>query len=411
MLTDLKAKAAKPREKPYGLTDDRGLLLLVKPNGSKLWRFRYVYRGREKMIGMGQYPDTTLKDARDRRDEARRVLAAGIDPSTKRKAEKQAQSNTLEAVATEWLAEGCPGHRTKHLSADTVGQLRHRLKTYVLPEFGRWPITDITAPELLKLLRRIAPRGKRLETAHRVRALCSRVFRYAIQTGRAERDPAQDLKGALAPAKTTSFAAITDPKALGAMLRAIDGYHGQPATRAALQVLALTFVRPGELRQAKWGEFDLDGAQWVVPAGRMKMRREHVVPLSSQAVAILRELAKVTERGPDSYVFPSLRPARPLSDNTLNAALRTLDFGHDTHVAHGFRSTASTLLHGMHDANGQPMFSSQVIEAQLAHTDRNAIRAVYNRSEYLPQRRAMMEHWAGYLDELKKPNENEGIAT
>jgi integrase len=395
MLTGAKVRASKPREKPYKLTDERGLMAVsVQPNGARWWRLRYRYNGREKMISLGTYPDTSLAIAREKRDEARRLPSKGIDPSAARQAERDALANTFEAIAREWLAASCPGGKGRGITEGTVAQLKHRLVTYVFPYVGRWPITDVTAPELLKVLRRIEAKGT-LETAHRVRSVASRVFKYAIATGRAERDAASDLKGVLKPADKKSFAAVTDPRRLGVMLRAIDQYAGQPVTKCALQFLALTFVRPGELRLATWGELDLEGKepQWIIPAERTKMRRAHIVPLAPQAVAILDDLRPLTDRGPDSLVFPSLRPGRPLSENTLNMALRTLGFDGNSHVAHGFRSSASTLLH-------ERGYLSEVIETQLAHA-RPGVGGVYNRSHLLKQRRKLVNEWADYLDGLK----------
>jgi integrase len=384
MLTDVKVRSARPGEKPYKLYDGRGLLLLVQPTGGRWWRFRYRFGGREKTISLGTYPDVPLAIARDKRDDARRQLGKGVDPSAVRQAERSALADTFEAIAREWLAAGCPGGRGRGgVSDETLGQLKHRLVTYVFPYVGRWPIVDVTAPELLKVLRRIETKGA-LETAHRVRSVTSRVFRYAITTGRAERDPAADLIGAVAQPRRRNFAAVTDPRRLGVLLRGIDQYAGQPVTKSALQFLALTFVRPGELRLATWGEFDVEGdePQWIIPAARTKMRRDHIVPLAPQALMVLDGLSPLTDRGVDSLVFPSLKPGRPLSDNTLNMALRCIGFDGDSHVSHGFRSTASTLLH-------ERGFQSDVIEAQLAHA-RPGVGGVYNRSHLLAQRRKLM---------------------
>lgn len=405
MLTDTKIKHAKPRKKPFKMFDERGLFLLIYPDridaetgkirrhGSKGWRFRYRYGGREKLLSFGNYPDTSLKLARAKRDDARQLLADNIDPSAVRQAEKLAQADTFEAIAREWLVAGCPGGRSKKGVSDNTGdQLRRRLTTYVFPYVGRWPMTDVTAPELLKMLRRIESKGTH-ETAHRVRSLCSRVFRYAIATGRADRDPAADLIGALTPASTTNFPGITQPKRIGELLRAIDGYDGQPSVMAALSLAPLVFVRPGELRAAEWCEIDLEAAEWRIPAERMKMRREHVVPLSKQAVLILKGLHPIT--GQSRYLFPSLRSAsRPISDNTLNAALRRMGFGQDEMTAHGFRTMASTRLNELG-------YAPDVIELQLAHTDQNKVRDAYNRAQRLAERRKMMQAWANYLDGLK----------
>lgn len=400
MLTTTTLNALRPRVKPYKQADEKGLFVIVRPDGGLWWRFKYRLNGRERQLSFGIYPDVTLKRAREKRDAARQLLDQGIDPSARRKAEKLAQSDTFEAIALEWLDAGCPGGRSKNgVNPETVKQLRHRLQTYVFPYLGRSPIAQITASEQLKVLRRIESRGAH-ETAHRVRSVCARVFRYAIRTGRAERNPASELAGTLAPAKTQHFAAITDPHGVGGLMRAIDCYSGQPVTVAALQILALTFVRSSELRLATWSEFDLDGARWTIPAARMKMQVEHVVPLSAQAVNILRELQELTNRGPGSLVFPSLRPRRPLSENTLNTALRAMGFSSQQQTAHGFRAMARTLLD---EVLG---FRPDVIEHQLAHAVRDPNGRAYNRTKFLPQRQVMMQTWANYLDGLKAEGRN-----
>jgi integrase len=393
MLTDTKIRNARPKAKPYKLFDERGLFLLVYPNGRRGFRFRYRYGGREKLLSFGSYPDTTLKLARQKRDDARQLLAANVDPSAVRQSEKLAQADTFEAIAREWLAAGCPGGKGKGVNDGTAEQLRHRLTKYIFPYLGRWPITDVSAPELLKVLRRIESKGT-FETAHRCRSLCSRIFRYAIATGRAERDAAADLQGALTPTRTQNFAAITEPKRIGELLRAIDSYQGQPAVIAALRLAPFVFVRPAELRGAEWREVDLDAAEWRIPAERMKMGRPHIVPLSRQAVAILEELQPITGHG--RLLFPSLRSSeRPISENTINAALRRLDFGQDEMTGHGFRTMASTRLNEL----GYP---PDVIELQLAHADTNKVRAAYNRAERMAERRKMMQAWANYLEGLKR---------
>ena len=393
MLTVTRVKAAKPKEKPYKIFDERGLFLIVYPNGRRGWRFRYRYGGREKLISFGSFPDTTLKLARAKRNEARQLLADNIDPSAVRQADRQAQAETFEAIAREWLAAGCPGGKSgSNVSRTTIRQLRRRLENYVFPYVGRWPIIDVSAPELLKLLNRIQARGT-YETAHRVRSLIARVFRYAIVTGRASQNPASEIIGALKTTKPKHFAAITAPARIGELLRAIDGYQGQPSVMAALRLAPLVFVRPGELRAAEWAEFDIENAEWRIPSARMKMGTEHVVPLSTQAIEILDELDAVTGHG--SLLFPGLRTKdRPISDNTLNAALRRLGFDGNEMTAHGFRTMASTRLHEMG-------FPSDVIELQLAHADSNKVRAAYNRAERFEERRQMMQAWADYLDGLK----------
>lgn len=398
MLTVKELQRLKPAKKPYKRSDEKGLFVIVRPNGALWWRFKYRWGDREKALSLGTYPDVSLKRAREKRDEARKLLDHGIDPSADRKAKKAAASadtHTFKSVAEDWMSKGCPPRKSgRPLSDITVGKMRWILDKKLYPALGNRPADAIEPPELLTILRKVESDGKH-ETARRCRQIASRIFRYAIRTGKATRDPAADLEDALVPPTVTHRPAITDAKAFGALLRAIAGYGGQPATKAALELLALTFVRPGELRLAKWREFDLDAAQWVVPAERMKMRREHIVPLSSRAVAILEELRPITDRGVDSYVFPSLRPRRPLSDATLTVALRNLDY--DTtneHCAHGFRSSASTLLHELG-------FEPDVIECQLAHA-RPGVGGIYNRSHRLAERKRMMESWSDYLDGLKR---------
>jgi len=386
MLTETATRKARPKEKQYKLFDERGLFLLVTPQGAKYWRLKYRIEGREKGLSLGVYPDVPLKDAREKRDEFRKLIAAGVDPSEQRQASKQARANTLEAIALEWLSN----QKAKFAPA-THSKAEGQLKS-IFPYLGFLPINEVTAPRLLDVLRRIENQGKH-ETAHRVRQRLSQVFRYAIATGRCERDPTQDLRGALKPVVTTSRAAITDPRKVAELLRAIDSYSGFPATCYAMKLLPLTFVRPGELRLARWPELDLDNAVWRIPAERMKMNREHIVPLSRQAVDLFRDLLPLT--GHRAYVFESARPGRPLSDNTVNYALRGLGYAGDVMTAHGFRAMASTLLH----EQGWP---PEVIELQLAHAQRNQVAAAYNRSARLDERKKMMQHWADYLDSLRQ---------
>lgn len=386
MLTETRIKAARPRTKPYKLTDERGLCLVVTPAGGRWWRLRYRYGGKERMLSLGVYPDVSLKRARENRDEARSVLADGVDPSAKRKAEKAARADTFEAIAREWLAL----HERK-LAPGTLNKAHRRLEQHIFPHLGSLPVNAITGPVLIAALRRIESTGRH-ETTHRVVQLCARVFRFAVATGRAIHNPAADLRGALAPVASRNRAAITDPARVGDLLRRIDAYQGQPSTMYALKLIPLLFVRPGELRAAEWSEFDLDAAAWRIPAGRMKMREAHIVPLSKQAVALLRELHKLTGRG--ELVFPGLRHNRPISENTLNTALRAMGFAGDEMTAHGFRALASTRLNELG-------FAPDVIERQLAHTERNKVRAAYNRAERLAERRKMMQAWANYLDGLK----------
>ena len=392
MLTDTEIRGLKPREKPYKRTDGRGLYVIVNPNGSVWWRFKYRYVGREKLLSLGTYPDTSLKLAREKRDQARKLLAQDIDPSAHRQAEKTARTNTLSAIAEEWFRAGCPGGNNRQLKTTTIGQLRQRFDKYLKPRLGARPVAAITVQDLRKVLLKIQDSGT-LETAHRVRALAERIFRFAIATGRAERNVAGDLRGTLTAVATTHFAAITEPDKIGELLRAIDGYQGQPSVMYALRIAPYVFVRPGELRGAQWSEIDLKSANWVIPEARMKMGRSHMVPLSKQVMTILRDLHEITGEG--DLLFPGLRSkSRPISDNSLNAALRRLGYAKTEMTAHGFRTTASTQLHELG-------FDTGDIELQLAHIDRNQIRATYNRAQRITERRKMMQEWANYLDKLR----------
>lgn len=386
-LTEAAIRATKPKFKPYKVYDEKGLFLLVKPNGARLWRFKYAHAGVEKLLSLGVYPDVPLKRARAKRDDARRLVADAVDPSAKRKAEKAAQAETFAALTQEWL-------QTKRgtLAESTWLRDRDQLVKLVGPYIGNRPIADIEAPELLAILKRLEKRGVR-DTAHRVRAVCGRVFRYAIATGRAKRDISADLTGALAPRSTQSYAAITDPAKVGQLMRAIAEYVGQPTTHAALRLAPYVFVRPGELRGAEWVEFDLEGAEWRIPSKRMKMGETLIVPLSRQALAILCELKPITGQG--RYVFPAIGPQqRPLSENTLGAALRRIGYTSEEMTAHGFRSMASTLLN-------EQGWHPDIIELQPAHKERNKVRAVYNRAQRLAERRKMVQAWADYLDGLR----------
>lgn len=397
-LTDTAVRNAKAREKPFKLSDERGLYLLVNAAG-KYWRLDYRFTRKRKTLALGVYPDVPLAKAREKRDTARRQIADGIDPSVHRKAHRAATveraSNSFEAIAREW--------HTKYLGTWTPGhaaRILRRLEADVFPWLGGRPIAEVTPPELLAVLRRIEGRGA-LETAHRAHQNCGQIFRYAVATGRAERDPSGDLRGALPPANPTHHASITEPKAVGELLRAITGYGGSFIARCALRLAPLVFVRPGELRMAEWTEFDVDkllgdepaGAEWRIPAERMKMRAPHIVPLSAQAVAVLRELHALTGRG--RYVFPGARTnGRPMSENTVNAALRRLNYGSREQTGHGFRSMASTLLN-------EAGWNRDAIERQLAHAERDEIRGAYNYAEYLPERRRMMQAWSDYLAGLE----------
>jgi integrase len=395
-LTDKQIRNTKPAERPLKLSDGSGMLLLVTPAGQRWWRLRYRYGGKEKMLSLGTYPEVSLKDAREKRDETRKLIAAGIDPAGKRKAEKAAKSeagaNTFEVVAREWHAQ-----RAKSLEQSTLDGIMMRMEAHLFPHLRGRPIAEIEAPELLKVLRR-AEAMDLGETPRRLRQYCGQIFRYAIATGRATRDPASDLRGALKPHKAQHHAAVTEPKAVGALLRAIEGFHGSPITKAALRLAPLVFVRPGELRRAEWLEFDLPERVWRIPAERMKMREAHIVPLSRQAIAILEELQPLT--GHDvtrerQYLFPSARTRqRPMSENTVNAALRRLGYTKEEATGHGFRSMASTLLN-------EQGWHRDAIERQLAHAERDGVRAAYNRAEHLPERKRMMQAWADYLDALR----------
>jgi len=388
MLTDRELKSFKPRDKPYKVSAGGGLHLLINPSGSRLWRLKYRVDGREKLLSFGMYPEVSLKDARDRRDDARRVLRQKIDPGAQRKAEKSAAAETFEAIAREWFEKFAPSWAESHSS-----KVIRRLELEVFPWLGSRPIRSITPPDLLSCLRRTEARGV-VETAHRVHQCCGQIFRYAVATGRAERDPSADLQGALAPVKGKHLASITEPAKIEALLRAMDNYAGTHAARCALRLAPLVFVRPGELRAAAWEEFNLDGAEWRIPAERMKARVLHIVPLSRQAVEILRELQPLTGSG--RYLFPSARSAaRPMSNNTVNGALRRLGYTTDEMTGHGFRSMAGTLLN-------EQGWHRDAIERQLAHGEHDEVRAAYNYAEYLPDRRKMMQAWADYLDELRQ---------
>lgn len=389
MLNESAIRAAKPSEKLYKRFDERGLYLAVTPAGSKLWRMQYRYGGVEKLLSLGSYPDVTLRRAREKRDDARRQLADGIDPSARKKAEKLSQADTFAAIAAEWL-----DLQRKNFSAKTLAKAEWTFRDLLNPFIGSTQIRKITPADLLAVFRRLESRGKH-ETAHRTKQRASQVFRFAVATGRAERDPTVDLRGALAPIVVTNHAAITDPLKVGELLRAIDAYDGQPATQAAFKLAPMLFVRPGELRGARWEEFALDGPEpeWRIPAERMKMGELHIVPLAPQAVSILSDLRQLT--GPDGYVFPALTDSnRPMSENTLTAALRRMGYSGDQMTWHGFRTIASTLLN-------EQGWHPDLIELQLAHAERNSVRAAYNKAQRLPERRKMMQAWAAHLDGLK----------
>lgn len=400
-LTDTAIKQAKPSEKPRRLSDSQGLYLEVSPSGGKLWRWKYRVAGKEKRLAIGVYPAVGLAAARKARDAARDLLHAGEDPGVTRAREKARKSissdDGFEVIAREWHQIKKTGWADSH--ADTV--LR-RLERDVFPWMGNRPIGDVDAPEVLVMLRRIEARGA-IETAQRVREIVGQVFRYGISTGRATRNPAADLQGALTTATAGHHAAITTPAEFATLVRSMRGYRGSPVVRTALQLSALVFQRPGEVRAMTWAEVDLEKAMWTIPAARMKRGKQekangdpHLVPLSSQAVALLRELQPLTgHRGPDSFVFPSERgEGRTLSENGVRMALRTLGYANEDHTPHGFRASARTMLDEVLGVR------VEVIEAQLAHAVRDAHGRAYNRTTFLLERVDMMQRWANYLDEL-----------
>ena len=372
--------------------DSDGLFLLVNPTGGKWWRFKYRFAGNEKLLSLGTYPEVSLKDARVRRDAERKKIADRIDPAVNRKAAKAAwlgkNANSFEIIAREWL-----GKKASLWSASNTYKTTRRLEVDIFPWLGNKPITDIIPPELLAALRRTETRGA-VETAHRVLQTCGQVFRYAIATGRATHDPAADLRGALQSVKGGHFAAVTEPKAVGALLRALDDYQGSVVIRCALRLAPLVFLRPGELRKAEWSEIDFDKSEWGIPGERMKMKQPHIVPLSCQAVETLKELHPLTGRG--KYLFPSPRSSqRPMSDNAVLSALRRMGISKEEMSGHGFRAMARTVLDEV--LHVRPDY----IEHQLAHAVRDPNGRAYNRTAHLDERRKMMQQWADYLQELR----------
>lgn len=383
-LTASQVKNAKPREKQYKLYDQGGLFLIVRPNGGKWWRFKYRFAKRHREISMGIYPDVMLADARKERDKARADVAKKIDPSAKRQAEKSADEDTFKAVALEWIGQ-------QPWTADSVKRITGRFEKHVFPWLGNRLITEITAPDLKVVIKRVEKRGK-VDTARRLLGTCDRIFCYAVADGRAERSPAQDIKGVIKTVKTEHLATITDEKEVGALLRAIDGYKGGFVTSCALKLAPLVFTRPGELRQAEWSEIDLNGAVWRIPGEKMKRGITHLVPLSKQAIEILKDIQPLT--GDGQYVFPSVRSSkRAMSENTITGALRRLGYTGKQMTGHGFRSMASTLLH-------EQQWSSDAIERQLAHAV-GGVKGVYNYAQHLDIRTEMMQSWADYLDGLQ----------
>ena len=383
---------ARAKEKPYKLSDGDGLHLLVRPNGSKLWRFRYRFAGRENMLALGAFPAISIANARSKRDEARKLISAGSDPSVKKKLDKiaavTATQNTFGAVAAEYLAN----LEAQGAAEATKNKNRWMLEDLAAP-LARRPIAEIVPAEILEVLRRIEKSGRR-ETARRLRGVMGSVFRHAIVTLRATNDPTVALRGALLRPNVQHRAAITDEVQLGGLLRSIDEYDGWPTLRAALQLLALTMTRPGDVRGMRRSEVDLEKAVWRIPAERMKMRRPHDVPLSKQAVKILKDIWSLSDGG--DLVLPSIRSSdKPLSNNALNSALRRMGYTKEEVTAHGFRSAASTILN-------ERGVSPDVIEAALAHQDENGIRRIYNRATYWPERVKLLQDWANMLDEFRK---------
>ena len=390
MLTDTKLRALRPRASLYRVADSNGLCIEVTPAGSRLWRYRYRFNGRASMATLGEYPAVSLVDARRLRDEARATLAAGTSPVAASRARRAAQAeraeNTFGAIALEWI-----GSHGAQLAPETLKRERSMLDRFLMPALGDKPVTEIKASDVLAALRRIQDKG-RIETAHRVRALAGRIMRYAVATDRAERNPVADLAGALPTPETTHFAAQTEPAAVGELLRAVDGYSGHAVVAAALRLAPLVFVRPGELRGMRWADVDFDAAEWRYTA--TKTGTPHIVPLSTQAVAILRELRALT--GSSEFAFPSVRSwKRPISDNTMNAALRRIGYTTGEMTSHGWRAVARTML------DERLAFAPHLIEHQLAHAVRDPLGRAYNRTSHLPERRKMMQAWADYLDALR----------
>lgn len=391
-LTDISIRKAEPRDKPYRLSDAKGLYIEVHPNGSKYWRLKYRYHGKEKRLALGVYPTVSLKLARVAMEDAKRLLEEGIDPSQAKKAAKVERSlslvNNLEAIAREWHEQ-----QQKKWSVSYSAKVLRSLEQNLFPFLGSLPLTDITPPQLLAVFRKVEARGA-VESAHRLKQTTGQIYRYGVATGRAERDLTQDLKGAIATPKKTHFPAITEPEKVGSLLSMIYGYQGTATVCAALKLAPLVFVRPKELRQAEWGEINFDIAEWRIPGEKMKTGEDHIVPLSRQALDILKDQHCLT--GNWQYVFPSARsPRRPMSDNAILSAFRNMGISKDEMTGHGFRAMARTLLD---EVLGERV---EYIEHQLAHAVRDALGRAYNRTTHLPRRREMMQRWADYLDELR----------
>lgn len=393
MLTQLQITSAKAREKSYRLSDGQGLVLLIHTSGSKLWCFRFRYAGRQKVLHLGPWPTVSRAEAREKCREARKTIAAGIDPVLEKKRAKVvakfAAATTFKDVAQEWLGK-CEREGRAEVTLDKV----RWLLSMAYPLIGSQPIDGITPHEALAVLRKVEGNG-RYESARRMRSVLSRVFRYGIATARCDRDVAADLRGALTTPRTTHHAAIIEPDEVGILLQTIDAYNGQAVTRMALKLSPHLFVRPGELRQAEWAEIDVDKAVWSIPVEKMKMRRPHKVPLSRQALAMIEELRELT--GHRQHLFPCVgSPRRPMSENGVNQALRRMGYANGEMTAHGFRAMAATLL------NEMGRWNPDAIERQLAHQEASSVRRAYARGEYWDERVAMMQHWSDYLDSLRE---------
>lgn len=391
VLTDTTIKNAKPTEKEYKLSDGGGLYLLIKPNGGKYWRLKYRYLGKEKLLALGVYPEVSLKEARLKRDEAKKRLEDGTDPSEAKKEEKRLSilqsENTFKAIAQEWL------NKRANITAATIKSYERYL-SYAFEAIGHKPITSITPPDVLALCRKIEAKGT-IETAHRVKTTCGLVFKYAVGTGRLESDPTRDLKGVLQAVVVKHQASMVSPPEVARLMQDIQGYEGHYTTVYALKLAPLVFVRPSELRGALWADIDLEAKEWSYKVSKTKT--DHIVPLSSQAVKLLTELKAISSHSP--YVFPSIRSnQRTMSENTINAALRRLGYTSEQMCGHGFRAMARTILD---EVLGYPI---EVIEMQLAHAVKDANGRAYNRTKYREQRHKMMQHWSDYLDGLQVDN-------
>lgn len=392
MLTDTEIRKAKSTGTIKKISDGGGLYLHITPQGGKLWRLAYRFAGKQKTLAFGEYPSITLANARTKREDAKKLLANGVDPSAAKKATKAANqdaaANSFEVIAREWHQRHMDNKSEDHANKTMIN-----FNKDVFPWLGKMPITNIEAPDILAVVKRIEQRGAN-EIAKKAKRSIGQVFRYAIATGRAVRNPVPDLQGAFIPTTVKHHAAITDPAQICALLRACEGYTGHFVTSCALRLSFLVMLRPGEVRQAEWADIDIARAEWRIPAEKMKMREEHIIPLSRQAIAILEEIKPLTGTG--RFVFPSVRSnARPMSENTITGALRRLGYTGEEMTAHGFRGMASTRLNEAH------LFHPDAIERQLAHGEQNSVRAAYNRAQYLPERVKMLQWWADYLDSLK----------